>query len=255
MYQGITVPRDRDRRSQSAPAARWGGARRPVTASPSRLTRAPDALDIAAANATAIVRDSATSARMRRWAWRRAASVDRRQRPHRRLLRSQGFDVRSSLTPRNRPCRLFEPGYEQTARPARTALRCAGAVRGRASDRRRRRASLALPHFIAEEANGPTTPGADRVLAERNEQDLRHPRHSLQRRRGSLSAISRWVQDLQQYFWSKEEVMRPSEQTLDRSWAMVDARARRDGISGRMAAMAIGVERVVKTKQMRGLFP
>jgi hypothetical protein len=36
---------------------------------------------------------------------------------------------------------------------------------------------------------------------------------------------------------------------------MVVARAKRDGVVGRTAAMAIGVERVVKAKQMRGLLP
>ncbi len=32
-------------------------------------------------------------------------------------------------------------------------------------------------------------------------------------------------------------------------------RAKRDKVSHRIAAMAIGVERVMKAKQMRGLFP
>ncbi len=65
-----------------------------------------------------------------------------------------------------------------------------------------------------------------------------------------------WVQDLRQYFWSREEVMDWLEAALDRSWAMVVvARVKRDGVSNRTAAMAIGVERVVKAKQMRGLFP
>jgi glutamate dehydrogenase (NAD(P)+) len=63
------------------------------------------------------------------------------------------------------------------------------------------------------------------------------------------------VQDLQQYFWSKEEVMDRLERALDRSWSMVVARAKRDGASNRTPAMAIGVERVRKAKQARGLFP
>ena len=45
------------------------------------------------------------------------------------------------------------------------------------------------------------------------------------------------------------------ERALNRSWARVVSRAKRDGVSNRTAAMAIGVERVVKAKQMRGLFP
>jgi glutamate dehydrogenase (NAD(P)+) len=50
-------------------------------------------------------------------------------------------------------------------------------------------------------------------------------------------------------------VMDRLERALDRSWAMVVARAKRDGVSNRTAAMAIGVERVARAKHARGLFP
>ncbi len=63
------------------------------------------------------------------------------------------------------------------------------------------------------------------------------------------------VQDFQQYFWTKDEVMDRLERALDRSWTMVAARAERNGVSSRTAAMAIGVERVRKAEQARGLFP
>ena len=72
---------------------------------------------------------------------------------------------------------------------------------------------------------------------------------------GVIVSYFEWVQDLQQYFWSRDEVMDRLERALDRSWGMVVARAKRDGVSNRTAAMAIGVERVVKAKQARGLFP
>ena len=108
--------------------------------------------------------------------------------------------------------------------------------------------------IIAEGANGPTTPEADRVLAERNDGIFVIP-DILCNAGGVIVSYFEWVQDLQQYFWSREEVMDRLERALDRSWAMVVARAKRDGVSNRTAAMAIGVERVVKAKQMRGLFP
>ncbi len=107
---------------------------------------------------------------------------------------------------------------------------------------------------IAEGANGPTTPEADRVLAERNDGIMVIP-DILCNAGGVTVSYFEWVQDLQQYFWSKDEVMDRLERALDRSWAMVAARARRDGVSSRTAAMAIGVERVRKAKQARGLFP
>ena len=107
---------------------------------------------------------------------------------------------------------------------------------------------------IAEGANGPTTPEADRVLAERNDGIFVIP-DILCNAGGVVVSYFEWVQDLQQYFWSKEEVMDRLERALDRSWSMVVARAKRDGVSNRTAAMAIGVERVRKAKQARGLFP
>jgi glutamate dehydrogenase (NAD(P)+) len=107
---------------------------------------------------------------------------------------------------------------------------------------------------IAEGANGPTTPEADRVLAERNDGIFVIP-DILCNAGGVIVSYFEWVQDLQQYFWSKEEVMDRLERALDRSWSMVVARAKRDGVSNRTAAMAIGVERVRKAKQARGLFP
>jgi glutamate dehydrogenase (NAD(P)+) len=108
--------------------------------------------------------------------------------------------------------------------------------------------------IIAEGANGPTTPEADRVLAERNDSIFVIP-DILCNAGGVIVSYFEWVQDLQQYFWSRDEVMDRLERALDRSWATVVARAKRDHIANRTAAQAIGVERVMKAKQERGLFP
>ena len=108
--------------------------------------------------------------------------------------------------------------------------------------------------IIAEGANGPTTPDADRALAERNDEIFVIP-DILCNAGGVIVSYFEWVQDLQQYFWSKEEVMDRLERALDRSWGQVVERARRDGVANRTAAMAIGVERVRRAKQARGLFP
>jgi glutamate dehydrogenase (NAD(P)+) len=108
--------------------------------------------------------------------------------------------------------------------------------------------------IIAEGANGPTTPDADIVLARRNTEIFVIP-DILCNAGGVIVSYFEWVQSLQQYFWSKEEVMSRLERALERSWSQVVDRVQREGIANRTAAMAIGVDRVRKAKQARGLFP
>ncbi len=106
---------------------------------------------------------------------------------------------------------------------------------------------------LAEGANGPTTPDADEVLAQRPEifviPDI------LCNAGGVVVSYFEWVQDLQQFFWDEPEVMSRLYHVLDRAFAEVMARADRDKIAHRTAAMAIGVDKVRNAKQVRGLFP
>lgn len=108
--------------------------------------------------------------------------------------------------------------------------------------------------IIAEGANGPTTPDADLWL-EKNKSDIFVIPDILCNSGGVIVSYFEWVQDLQQYFWGGREVLDKLERVLDRSWAAVAARAKKDGISTRTAAMAIGVEKVRTAKKLRGLFP
>jgi glutamate dehydrogenase (NAD(P)+) len=106
---------------------------------------------------------------------------------------------------------------------------------------------------LAEGANGPTTPEADEILSQRK--DVFVVPDILCNAGGVIVSYFEWVQDLQQYFWSRDEVMDRLERALARSWSKVVERAEKDGVSARTAAMAIGVERVRAAKLSRGLFP
>jgi glutamate dehydrogenase (NAD(P)+) len=107
--------------------------------------------------------------------------------------------------------------------------------------------------ILAEGANGPTTPAADRVLNERPEifviPDI------LCNAGGVVVSYFEWVQDLQQLFWTEPEVRDRLNRVLERAFQAVMARAERDRVPHRTAALAIGVERVQKAKLTRGLFP
>lgn len=107
--------------------------------------------------------------------------------------------------------------------------------------------------ILAEAANGPTTPEADAVLAERPEifviPDI------LCNAGGVIVSYFEWVQDLQQLFWDRDEVVTRLYRVLDRAFDQVMGRVARDGVAHRTAAMAIGVQKVADAKAKRGLFP
>jgi glutamate dehydrogenase (NAD(P)+) len=63
------------------------------------------------------------------------------------------------------------------------------------------------------------------------------------------------VRDLQQLFWNEKEVMERLEGLLNRAFDSVMSRAASEKVSHRMAALAIGIEKVRNAKATRGLFP
>ncbi|MBB4264145.1 Glu/Leu/Phe/Val dehydrogenase [Bradyrhizobium sp. CIR3A] len=108
--------------------------------------------------------------------------------------------------------------------------------------------------ILAEGANGPTTPEADAVLQQRGDEIFVLP-DILCNAGGVIVSYFEWVQDLQRLFWEETEVFDRLYRILERSFQQTIARAKRDRISHRMAAMAIGVSVVQSAKQTRGLFP
>jgi glutamate dehydrogenase (NAD(P)+) len=107
--------------------------------------------------------------------------------------------------------------------------------------------------ILAEGANGPTTPEADRVLERRN--DIFVLPDILCNAGGVIVSYFEWVQGLQQFFWDENEVIERLHRSLERSYQQVLHRAAKDGISHRNAALAIGIDVVRRAKQTRGLFP
>ncbi|HEY6676576.1 MAG TPA: Glu/Leu/Phe/Val dehydrogenase, partial [Terrimicrobium sp.] len=64
-----------------------------------------------------------------------------------------------------------------------------------------------------------------------------------------------WVQDLQNFFWSDIEITDRLYRILETAFAAVIKRSKERKIPHRMSALSIGVERVLASRQARGLFP
>ncbi|MGC1301109.1 MAG: Glu/Leu/Phe/Val dehydrogenase [Caulobacteraceae bacterium] len=106
--------------------------------------------------------------------------------------------------------------------------------------------------ILAEGANGPTTPEADRIL---QDSDIFVIPDILCNSGGVIVSYFEWVQDLQRLFWSESQVNEQLKQLLHKTFNEVVEHATLSKISNRQAAMAIGVERVHAAKRQRGLFP
>jgi glutamate dehydrogenase (NAD(P)+) len=107
-------------------------------------------------------------------------------------------------------------------------------------------------NFIIEGANGPTTPDADAILEARKAvvvPDI------LANSGGVAVSYFEWVQDLQAYFWSEDEVNDRLRALMESAYDGVSALAAERGVSLRTAAQMIGVGRVADAHRTRGLYP
>lgn len=105
---------------------------------------------------------------------------------------------------------------------------------------------------IAELANGPTTPGADEVLAK--EGVLLLP-DILANAGGVTVSYYEWVQDQNSFFWSENQINEALEQTMRTAFNSVHATAQRYQTDMRTGAYILAVDRVAEATRMRGIFP
>ncbi|HEX8847705.1 MAG TPA: glutamate dehydrogenase, partial [Pyrinomonadaceae bacterium] len=106
--------------------------------------------------------------------------------------------------------------------------------------------------IIAELANGPTTPGADRVLAD---DGVFLVPDILANAGGVTVSYYEWVQDLYSYFWSESEINNRLEQTMRTAFQSVHEKAQQYETDMRTGAYILAVDRVAEATRMRGIFP
>ena len=106
--------------------------------------------------------------------------------------------------------------------------------------------------IIAEAANGPVTPAADDILADAGV--LVVP-DILANSGGVIVSYFEWVQGLQQFFWTEDEVNHNLERIMRRSFGQVLQTSEEKATTMRTAALIRAVERVADALLTRGIYP
>jgi glutamate dehydrogenase (NAD(P)+) len=106
--------------------------------------------------------------------------------------------------------------------------------------------------IVVEGANGPVTPGADEILEDKGVFVLPD---ILANAGGVIVSYFEWVQGLQEYFWKEAEVNAKLNDIITRAFNETWTTHNSRGVSMRLAAYGLAVQRVGEATTTRGLYP
>jgi glutamate dehydrogenase (NAD(P)+) len=106
--------------------------------------------------------------------------------------------------------------------------------------------------MVIEGANGPTTPQADDILADRNV--LVVP-DVIANAGGVTVSYFEWVQDFSSFFWDEDEINARLVKIMKTAFAGVWQVAQEKKVSLRTATFIVACQRILHTRELRGLYP
>jgi glutamate dehydrogenase (NAD(P)+) len=106
--------------------------------------------------------------------------------------------------------------------------------------------------MIIEGANGPTTPAADDILQERHV--LVVP-DVIANAGGVTVSYFEWVQDFSSFFWDEEEINARLVKIMKNAFAGVWSVSQDRKVSLRTATFIVACQRILHTRELRGLYP
>ncbi len=105
--------------------------------------------------------------------------------------------------------------------------------------------------LVVEGANGPTTPEADHIFAQRG---IAVVPDILANAGGVTVSYFEWVQDRGGYFWDEETVNDRLQKIMMRSFDEVSEMSEKHKVSMRIGAYMLAIDRVAAMHRMRGLY-